>query len=128
MKRIAIFALLVLACAAPGERDLRELVMRDSTYFEPETMLPFTGTVFRSFPDAPSEIEIDGEMLEGAWHGELRVYHRNGRIRYMGSFSRGERCGPWTENIDSLPPANIYVELTSEIESLGVYPPCPSDG
>ena len=58
------------------------------------------------------------------WDGELVVYHPNGRVRYMGSFTGGDRCGPWIENADSVPTENAYEDLVREVESMGLYPPC----
>jgi hypothetical protein len=106
------------------------LVIHDSIYFEPETLTPYSGPVFRPFPgdsttDAPTRVEIEGVLAEGTWHGDMVVYHPSGRIRYMGTFADGERCGPWTEGTLDLEPVNLYGELLSDIESLAMYPPCP---
>lgn len=118
----------VSACVAPAAPvELRDLVLRDSTYYAPETLDPYTGPVSSTFLTDPERIQLEGEMLDGTWHGELSVYHRDGRIRYQGRLERGVRCGAWTENTDPRPAANIYQELVDEIESLGLYPPC-SDG
>ena len=99
-------------------------MLRDSTYFSPETLEPYSGPVSSTFLTDPERTQIEGEMLDGIWHGELRVYHRDGRIRYQGRLERGVRCGPWTENTDPRLPSNAYEELVAEIESLGIYPPC----
>jgi hypothetical protein len=71
--------------------------------------------------------QIEGEMLDGVWHGDFRVYHLDGRIRYEGRLEHGVQCGAWTENTDPRPPSSIYEELVSEIESLGLYPPCSGE-
>ena len=112
--------------AAP-ERDLRELVVRGSTYLAPETMAPFSGRVFRPFPGDSTRTEVEGRLVDGTWHGELVVYHPSGRLRYAGSFAHGEKCGPWTEGLLDREPVNLYDELTSDIESMGIYPSCPPD-
>lgn len=106
-------------------RDLSTLAVVDSLYVDPGSGEPFSGPVFRPFPSDPDRTQIEGRLLEGTWDGEFRVYHGNGRIRYMGSFDAGSRCGPWTENIDSTRSGSVYEELLDEIESLGMYPPCP---
>ena len=98
----------------------------DSTYVHPETLVPYTGRVFRMFETEPETRQIQGELVKGIWDGELTVYHENGRIRYSGSFANGERCGPWLENRDAEPPADIYFELKQDIESMGLYAECPS--
>jgi hypothetical protein len=119
-----------LACghgpSAPP-RNLTELVLRDSTYYAPETMEPYTGPVFGRFVLHPDRVQLEGELLNGAWNGELRVYHRSGRIRYEGRFENGVRCGAWTENADPRPTTSIYDELNDAIESLAVYPPCSDE-
>lgn len=124
---VVVVCVLLLGACSPGEpaRELGELVVEDSTYYSPDTMQPYSGRVFRPFPADPTGVELEGTLLDGTWHGELVVYHPSGRIRYRGSFSRGQKCGPWTENSDDRPPVNLYDELVSEIESLGIYPPCP---
>ena len=118
---------MLVGCAPDAARDLRELVVKDSTYYEREAMQPYSGRVFRPFPGDPARVEIEGVLLDGTWHGELLVYHPSGRIRYQGSFAYGEKCGPWTEDSDDRPALNVYDELLSEIETLGIYPPCPPD-
>jgi hypothetical protein len=124
MKRLLLVLLLLAACGGYAPRDLSELVVEDSVYVVAETRMPYSGPVFRRFPDEAGRVQLEGTLLEGTWDGEMMVYHANGRIRYMGSFSEGERCGPWTENLDSLPPVNLYDELVRDIESMGIYPPC----
>ncbi len=121
-------AVLSVAGACGGDersRDLSTLVVVDSLYVDPGCGEPFSGPVHRPFPSEPDRIQIEGRLLEGTWDGEFRVFHGNGRIRYMGSFDAGARCGPWTENIDSIGSRSVYDALLDEIESLGVYPPCP---
>lgn len=133
VRRLLIFSLLigsllVGACGAAAPRDLSELVVEDSLYVDPNSERPYSGPVFRAFADDPPRIQLEGELLNGTWEGELIVFHPNGRVRYMGSFASGERCGPWTENADSVAPANLYEDFVREVESMGLYPPCdPSD-
>lgn len=115
----------VVACGGGGERDLSELVLRDSTYHEPSTLEPFTGNVVRRFAEDPGKIQLRGHLQDGTWNGELVVYHPNGRVRYMGTLAEGAKCGAWTENADPDPPESLYKELKQEIESMGLYPPCP---
>ena len=122
--RLVAFLIVFAGCGGPPSRDLSELVVVDSLYVDPGTRIPYTGPVHRPFADDPDEIEVKGGLLGGTWDGELIVYHPNGRVRYMGSFVGGERCGPWTENADSVATENTYDELVREIESMGIYPPC----
>ncbi len=124
MKRLAILSLLITACLGSAPRDLSDLVVSDRVYVLPSTRLPYSGRVFRAFPDGAGGVQLEGELLAGTWDGEFKVYHPNGRIRYMGSFVAGEMCGPWTENADSVFPGDLYEELVAEIESMGIYPPC----
>lgn len=124
--RVAALIVCCGACApTQAVRDLDELVVRDSTYLDPSTLVPYSGPVVRTFPDDPERLEIDGALLGGVWHGELVVYHPSGRVRYAGAFAFGERCGPWTENSFDREPVNLYDELVSDIDAMGIYPPCP---
>ena len=108
-------------------RDLSTLAVMDSVYVDPGSGEPFSGPVHRTFEGAPGRNELEGRLRDGTWDGELRIFHPNGRIRYMGSFHEGSRCGPWTENVDSARGRSVYDALTDEIESLGMYPPCPEE-
>ena len=109
------------ACTPTPNRALADLVLQDSVYLVPETLEPYTGDVF---PDEPDKLQLKGHLTAGQWDGELVVYHPNGRVRYMGSFSQGERCGAWTENADPDPPGSVFDQLKQEVEAMGLYPPC----
>ncbi len=114
------------ACELPGSRPfpLDELTLRDSTYFGPDGT-PFTGRVERRFPDDSTAVQLTGSLREGLWDGELRVYHPNGRIRFMGSLHEGRQCGEWLEEQPEEDPGSVYERLVDEIESLTVYEACP---
>jgi hypothetical protein len=125
MRRVLLLALGILAaCGPPRARALDQLTVADSTYLDPGTGLPYTGPVVRFFDEAPDRVQIEGSMTDGTWDGEMVVYHPNGRVRYMGTFEGGERCGPWVENADSTATLSAYEDLIREVESLGMYPPC----
>ena len=125
MLRLALLIVLFTACAeATPPRALDELVIRDSLYLDPETLAPYTGPVFRMFEDDLEKEQIRGKLTNGLWSGDMVVYHQNGRVRYMGSFVDGERCGAWSENRDAEPPEDIFAELRQEVESMGLYPEC----
>jgi hypothetical protein len=117
-------AILSLGCGTAAPRELSDLVIVDSVYVDPASMEAFTGAVVRHFEGDSSKVEISGALLEGSWDGEFTVYHPNGRVRYMGAFEEGDRCGPWVENADSLPTESAYEDLVREVESMGLYPPC----
>jgi hypothetical protein len=120
-----LLVLFSLACGVPPARNLDSLVLQDSTYLDSETLEPFSGDVFKTFPERPEDIQLTGSLLDGMWNGELTVYHATGRIRYQGRLVDGTQCGAWIENRESAVPESVYEELTQEIESLGLYPPCP---
>ena len=130
MRVLALLLLSLLACS-PDSREqpveLRDLVLHDSTYFEPVTLEPYTGPLTSTFLTDPERIQLEGEMRDGTWHGLLRVYHRDGRIRYEGMLEQGVRCGAWTENTDPRPPSNLYEELVTVVETLAMYPACADD-
>ena len=119
-------AVLVGACDLPSSRPtpLDDLVLRDSIYHGPDG-IPFTGAVERRFPEDTTQIQLTGFLREGTWQGELRVYHRNGRIRFPGALHEGAPCGEWIEEQPPEAPGSVYEQLVDEIESLSVYDPCP---
>jgi hypothetical protein len=127
LRALLLVPLLLSGCSDVVRRvvPLDDLVLRDSVYMDAETLEPFTGGVERVFNDDPREVQLRGDLVNGMWNGDIIVYHENGRIRYMGSLADGEKCGEWIENRDSDPPSDILAELKQEIESLGIYEPCP---
>ncbi len=125
MLRLALLILLCTGCTLTPVRDLDELVQQDSTYYEPQTMEPYSGPVYRLFLDDSTKVEVEGTLRGGTWHGELTVFHLNGRVRYAGSFDDGVQCGAWIQDADSEPRGSLYEELVKEIETMSLYPPCP---
>ncbi len=111
-------------CRDAGVRALDELRVVDSVYVDPETDRPYTGRIERRFEADSTSVQIAARLRDGVWDGEMTVYHPNGRIRYMGSFRGGDRCGPWIENADSVSDLGAFEDLVREIESMGLYPPC----
>ena len=114
------------ACELPVSRPvpLDDLALRDSVYFGPDGV-PFTGRVERRFPEDSATVQLTGVLRNGVWVGELRVYHPNGRIRFMGFLHDGTPCGEWIEEQPQDDPGSVYERLVDEIESLSVYEPCP---
>ncbi len=120
-----VLVLLALGgCQAPT-RELTELIVQDSTYLDPETMLPFSGRVFRDFSGTGGGRQLDATMRDGTWEGELTVFHEGGRIRYQGEMSGGARCGAWVENENPTEPESVYEAIKEDLESLVMYPECP---
>lgn len=120
----AALVLLALAgCQAPS-RELTELVVQDSTYLDPETMLPFSGRVFRNFAGEDGGPQLEASMRDGTWEGELTVFHETGRIRYQGEMSGGARCDAWVENENPTEPESVYEAIKEDLESLVIYPEC----
>lgn len=118
-------ALLLGACFQGRAANLDTLVLRDSTYLSPVTLEPYSGPVVRYFAGDSGRVQIDGRLEDGTWEGELTVYHRSGRIRYQGRMAAGAPCGAWLENREDAEAGSIYLMLRQDIESMGVYPPCP---
>lgn len=100
-------------------------MLRDSTYYDPVSLQPFTGPVERRFPGDTATVQMSGFLRNGTWSGELRAYHPNGRLRYLGSLHEGAPCGEWIEEQGAENPGSLYEQLVEEIESMAVYPPCP---
>lgn len=113
------------SCRAVGTTDLGTLVRRDSSYLDPSTLKPFSGKVVRHFSDAPEKVQIEGTLRDGIWEGELTVYHKSGRIRYQGRMSKGAPCGAWLDNRVDASAGSMFDELKRDLQSMGVYPPCP---
>jgi hypothetical protein len=123
-----LFGLLFLAvqgCAGEPRVPLDSLVVRDSTYLVAETGEPYTGEVFRAFSDDPDHIQLEGRIEEGSWNGEMTVYHEGGGIRYQGRMAGGAPCGAWVENRSEEAAPSLYESLVQDVESMGLYPPCP---
>lgn len=112
-------------CAEQRGVNLDDLVIQDSTYFEPASQTPYSGPVFRPFPDDAEKMELTGTLHEGAFNGELTVYHANGTIRFQGELVEGTKCGTWFESQDDEDRESLYEAVVKDIESMSLYPPCP---
>ena len=124
LRTLLLVLCLTAGCTQDSARSLSELTVVDSLYLDPASGEAYSGRVVRLFEHDSTAVQIAGTLLEGVWDGEMIVYHPNGRVRYMGSFVDGERCGPWVENADSVPTESVYEDLVREVESMGLYPPC----
>ena len=120
----ALLPLLLPGCDG-RPRDLDELVLMDSTYLDPETRRPYSGTVFRSFAADPDRHQLEAALRDGTWHGELTVYHPTGRIRYQGEMAEGSQCGGWIQIDEPTAPDDPYEAIKEELEAIVMYPPCP---
>jgi antitoxin component YwqK of YwqJK toxin-antitoxin module len=110
-------------CGEEERVPLDSLVLRDSLYLDAGTGAPFTGFVARRFEDGA--LQLEGRLEDGTWNGELTVWHPGGSVRYQGRLVDGAQCGAWVENRDEGEETSVYEELKREIESMGLYPPCP---
>lgn len=115
------------ACSQDQRTDLTSLEVVDSLYVTPGTLVPFSGPVFRDFSPGSGQVQLEGGLRGGVFDGEFVAYHPNGRIRYMGSFRNGQRCGPWTEHADSTEPKSVFEEVIREVETLALYPACDAE-
>ena len=125
--RVVLAALVLLALFACGRtppREIGELVVRDSTYLDPETLLPYSGRVFRDFPGEDGGTQLEATLRDGTWEGEFTIYHETGRIRYEGEMSGGSQCGAWVENDSPVEPESVYEAIKEDLESLVIYPDC----
>ena len=118
-----MLALAAYAQAPP--REITELVVQDSTYLDPETMLPYSGPVFRNFPADEGGTQFEATLRDGTWEGELTIYHETGRVRYEGEMSGRAQCGAWIENENPVESESIYEAIKEDLESLVIYPDCP---
>ena len=113
------------ACTRTPPREITELVVQDSTYLDPKTLLPYSGPVFRNFPGEGGGTQLEAMLRGGAWEGEFTIYHETGRIRYEGEMSGGAQCGAWIENESPVEPESAYEAIKEDLESLVIYPDCP---
>jgi len=117
----------LFACAPTPTRNLDALIIQDSTYLDPVSMLPYSGRVVRHFPGEDSLLQLEAGLRNGTWEGELTVYHESGRVRYQGEMSGGAQCGGWIENENPAEPETVYQAITEDLESLVIYPECPDE-
>lgn len=118
-------ALAFSACGRMPARGIGELVVQDSTYLDPETLLPYSGRVFRNFPGEAGGTQLEATLRDGTWEGDFTIYHETGRIRYEGEMSGGSQCGAWIENESAVEPESAYEAIKEDLESLVIYPDCP---
>jgi len=111
-------------CAAAESQDLAQLTVRDSTYLDPGTGLPYSGSVHQPFADT-SGIQLRGTLADGTWIGQLTVYFPSGRVRFEGEMANGGPCGGWIENERDVDPESELLDLKRELEAIVMYPACP---
>ena len=121
----ALAILMVASCAGPSARSLDELVVQDQSYLDPDTMTPYSGPVFRTFPGQDEGVQLRATLRDGTWEGDLTVYHPTGRVRFQGEMSDGAQCGGWIEDDRPTAPESLYEEIKQDLESLVMYPACP---
>ncbi len=123
--RVLIAAVLLAACVDLVARNLDELVVQDSTYYDPATQEPYTGPVFKRFDTDPSVVQLRARLEHGTFTGELTVYHASGRVRFQGQMVEGRQCGGWLENEDDSEAESEVEAVKRELESIVIYPACP---
>jgi hypothetical protein len=136
MKKTLLFVLALIAsgCAEPIPRNLADLVQQGEVYLDRETMRPYSGPVFRFFPNDTTRVQLSGNLKDGKrdgpyeayyengqlngratyvagkWHGPYETYREDG-LTWKGTYNMGEKCGEWIEDgetvtYDPCPPGN----------------------
>ena len=89
--------LVLVGClqAEPLPRNVDTLVEQGDMYLDRETMLPYSGPIFRLMEDDSSTVQMSTTLKDGLRHGPGEGYYENGQLGQKGSYSNGERDGPW---------------------------------
>ena len=96
--RYLIPVLLVLVgCSEPVPRNVDTLVQQGDMYLDRETMLPYSGPIFRLVEDDSSTVQMSTTLKDGLMHGPYEAYWKNGQLSAEGSYSNGERDGPYAQ-------------------------------
>ena len=97
MKKTLLFALALVAagCAEPIPRNLADLVQQGEVYLDRETMRPYSGPVFRFFPNDTTRVQLSGNLKDGKLDGPYERYHENGQLQEKATYAAGEYDGPY---------------------------------
>jgi hypothetical protein len=96
MKRTLLLALalITVGCADPIPRNLDDLAQQGDGYFDRETMGPYSGPVFRFFPDDTTRVQLRANLKNGVRDGPYKVYYENGQLSQKLTYVAGELYGP----------------------------------
>ena len=87
--------LVLVGCSEPMPRNVDTLVQQGDMSLDRETMLPYSGPIFRLMEDDSSTVQMSTTLKDGLRHGPLAAYYENGQLMAKGSYSNGEPDGPY---------------------------------
>ena len=99
IRRLIPVLLVLFGClqAEPLPRNVDTLVEQGDMYLDRETMLPYSGPIFRLMEDDSSTVQMSTTLKDGLRHGPWEIYHENGQLSSKGTWSNGELDGPFED-------------------------------
>jgi len=93
MKKLLLLLLLILiGCSEPEPTDIETLNFRNDKYFLKNSDKPFSGEVFKSYPNG--QYELYGSLKNGVPHGLIKSYFDNGQLEKEETFKDGMKMDP----------------------------------
>jgi len=95
-RAIASFILVgAVACSGPGPRPKDDLVRQGSIFLDPETLEPYSGTIFTTFQGSPPRIEQRVSLRDGHYDGPFEWYFGRGQLSLRELYRDGRKEGPY---------------------------------
>jgi antitoxin component YwqK of YwqJK toxin-antitoxin module len=92
---VAASTVVVIGHTEPADRPIDELVRQGEVFLDPETLEPYTGTVFATFEDNPAVVARRVSLREGRYDGPYRRYFESGQLFEEGTYRMGSLDGPY---------------------------------
>ena len=93
------FILLVLlgavGCTGPIPRPKDDLVRQGRVHLDPQTLEPYSGTVFTTFQGSPPRIEQRMSLRDGHYDGPFEWYFGRGQLSLRELYQDGRKEGPY---------------------------------
>jgi antitoxin component YwqK of YwqJK toxin-antitoxin module len=95
--RVALSFILVgaVGCGPATPRPKDDLVRQGSVYLDPETLEPYSGTVFTTFQGSPPRIEQRVSLRDGHYDGPFEWYFGRGQLSLRELYQDGRKEGPY---------------------------------
>ena len=98
---VSFILVAALGCSGPTPRPKDDLVRQGSLYLDPQTLEPYSGTVFTTFQGSPPRIEQRASLRDGHYDGPFEWYFGRGQLSLRELYREGRKEGPYERYYES---------------------------
>lgn len=92
---VSILLFGALGCSEPTPRPKDDLVRQGTVWLDPQTLEPYSGTVFTTFQGSPPRIEQRASLRDGHYDGPFEWYFGRGQLSLRELYRDGQKEGPY---------------------------------